>query len=189
MDGLHPHRLLGALLACLVLIVAAPAAAQTVPDGWTSTASQIAVEHWGMNPCHGDITITWNRLPADENAVSTWVNQYRDYGDLAHNTLCEVAFNTRQDWDWPKYCTVLTHEFGHLAGNAHSDDPDDVMFASYIGRNLPECLATSPAGAPAPTAPQRGRPTPAKKRASRSKANRAGTTRHPKRTGSLTRRR
>jgi hypothetical protein len=153
------------------------------------TARQIAVDHWGMDPCAGDVDIAWGKLPADENAVSTWTNQFRDYGDPAHNTLCDVMFNARQDWDWPKLCTVFVHEFGHLAGNTHSDDERNVMFPYYIGRNLPECGAASPAGSRAPTAPRRDRQTPAAKRGSRSKAYRAGTTRHPKRTGSRTRQR
>ena len=166
-----------------------PAARWPIDGAAFQTARQIAVDHWAMDPCSGDVDIAWGMLPADENAVSTWTNQFRDYGDPAHNTLCDVTFNARQDWSWPKLCTVFVHEFGHLAGNAHSDDERDVMFPYYIGRNLPECAAVSPAGSRAPTAPQRDRQTPATKWGSRSKAYRAGTTRHPKRTGSRTRQR
>ena len=185
MDG----RRLGTLLACLAsLIVAVPAAAQTAPDAWMAKARQLADQHWGFDPCQGDITITWGTLPADQSAVSAWLNQYVDYGDPAHNTQCSVTFNTRQDWDWPKFCTVFVHEFGHLAGNPHSDDPDDVMFAYYTGTNLPACKAASPAARQAPIAPRQGHPSPAANPESRSKAYRAGTTRRPKRTGSRTRR-
>jgi Matrixin len=189
MEGVWKRPLLGALLACLTLIIAAPAAAQTTPQSWMDTARQIAEAHWNLDPCHGDVSITWAKLPADQNAVSTWLNQYADYGDPDHNTQCGVTFNTRQDWDWPKFCTVFVHEFGHLAGHAHSDNPDDVMFAYYTGTSVPECEPARPAGYRAPTAPLRGHPSPATKRASRSKAYRAGTTRHPKRTDSRTRRR
>jgi hypothetical protein len=186
MDG----RRIGTLLACLTtLLVAVPAAAQTAPADWLPQARQLADQHWGFDPCQGDVTVTWATLPATQNAVSTWLNPNRDYGDPAHNTQCSVTFNTRQDWDWPKFCTIAIHEFGHLAGNPHSSDPDDVMFAYYVGTNAPECKPASPVAARAPTAPRRGRPSPAAKRASRSKAYRAGTTRRPKRTGSRTRRR
>jgi hypothetical protein len=185
MDG----RRLGTLLACLAsLIVAVPAAAQQAPDAWMAKARRLADQQWGFDPCQGAITTTWGTLPADQNAVSTWLNQHQDYGDPAHNTQCSVTFNTRQDWDWPKFCTIAIHEFGHLAGNPHSDDPNDVMFAYYAGTNVPECDA-SPAVSRAPTAPRRGRPSPAAKRASRSKAYRAGTTRRRARTDSRTRRR
>lgn len=192
----HP---IGALLAYLALALApaaaSAAAAQGAPQRWPTdgpafqTARQVAVAHWGIDPCAGNVALSWGRLPPGENAVAGWTNPFGDYGDGAHNTGCTVVFNTEQDWDWGKLCTIVVHELGHLAGHAHSADPDDVMFADYLGRNLPECASVSPAGSRAPTAPRQGRRTPAKKAASRSKAYRAGTTRHPGRTGSRTRRR
>jgi hypothetical protein len=194
MDG-HCRRTLLAVAAALLTTASTAHAATGPAQRWPidgpafQAARQIAVEHWALDPCHGDVDISWGKLPAAENAESTWTNQYRDYGDPQHNTLCSVTFNARQDWDWPKLCTVFVHEFGHLAGNAHSDDPDDVMFPYYVGTNLPACAQVSPAESRAPTAPRPGRQSPATKRASRSKAYRAGTTRHPKRTGSRTRRR
>jgi Matrixin len=186
----------GALLACLTLALATPAsAAPSAAKRWPvdgpafAAARQIADQHWSMDPCGGDVDVSWGRLPADENAESTWTNQVQDYGDAKDNTLCSVTFNVRQAWDWGKLCTVFVHEFGHLAGNAHSSDPDDVMFAYYIGTDVPQCDAVSPAESQAPTAPRQGRRTPAAKRVFLSKAYHAGTTRHPGRTGSRTRRR
>ena len=49
------------------------------------TARTIAVDHWGMDPCEGDVDISWGELPVDQNAVSTWINPFRDFGDPAHN--------------------------------------------------------------------------------------------------------
>jgi hypothetical protein len=194
MDGFLKKLLLAA--AAVTLLAAPTAAAATTPaQQWPvggpamQQARQIAVAHWGMNPCKGDVTISWARLPVEENATSMWVNPFQDYYDAKDNTLCGVEFNVRQDWDWPKLCTVFVHEFGHLAGNPHSDDPNDVMYAYYTGNNVPECEAVSPAESQAPNAPRQGRQTPAAKRASRSKAYRAGTTRRRARTGSQTRRR
>jgi Matrixin len=195
MEGSWIRGSLGALLAYLAISIApaAAAAANDVPQRWPvngpamQAARQLAIEHWSIDPCHGDVAITWGKLPGDENAESSWTNQFYDYGDPDRNTLCQVTFNPAQDWDWPKLCTVFVHEFGHLAGNAHSSDPNDVMFPYYVGRNLPECERVSPAESQAPTAPRRGHPSPATKRASQSKAYRAGTTRHPKRTGTRSR--
>jgi hypothetical protein len=194
MDGFLKKLLLAA--AAVTLLAAPTAAAATAPaqqwpvDGPAmQQARQIAVAHWGMNPCKGDVTISWGTLPVEENATSMWVNPFQDYYDAKDNTLCSVEFNVRQDWDWPKLCTVFVHEFGHLAGNPHSDDPNDVMYAYYTGNNVPECEAVSPAESQAPNAPRQGRRTPAAKRASRSKAYHAGTTRRRARTGSQTRRR
>ena len=194
MDGLRKTLVLAATL--LTTSGAAPAAhAATPAKQWPvagpamQQARAIAIQHWGMNPCKGDVTISWAKLPADTNATSTWVNPFHDFGDPQNNSLCSVAFNVSQDWDWPKLCSVFVHEFGHLAGNPHSDDPDDVMFAYYTGTNVPACEAVSPAAYQAPNAPRPSRQTPAAKRASRSKAYRAGTTRRPKRPGSRTRQR
>jgi Matrixin len=196
MDGTRRSRLLAALAATLLAAAptaraASPGPAQQWPVGGPAMqqARAIAVAHWGLDPCGGDVDVSWGSLPADENANSVWTNPYQDYGDAKDNTLCSVTFNTRQDWDWDKLCTVFVHEFGHLAGNPHSSDPDDVMFPYYIGTNVPACEAVSPAAFPAPTAPRQGRPSPAAKRASRSKAYRAGTTRRQARPGSPTRRR
>jgi Matrixin len=194
MDGLRRTLVIAAAL--LTLSAVAPAAQAATPaQQWPvngpamQQARAIAVEHWGMNPCEGDVTITWEKLAADSNANSTWVNPFQDYFDPKDNSLCTVAFNVSQDWDWPKLCSVFVHEFGHLAGFPHSDDPNDVMFAYYNGTNVPACEAVSPAAFQAPTAPRQGRQSPAAKRASRSKAYRAGTTRRPERPGSQTRRR
>jgi hypothetical protein len=194
MDG-RSRRTLLAVIVALLAFASTAHAATSADKRWPvdgpafQTARAIAVEQWGMDPCHGDVDVSWGKLPIEQNAVSTWVNQYQDYGDPAHNTLCGVVFNTKQDWDWPKLCTVFVHEFGHLAGHEHSEDPHDVMFAYYDGENLAACVATSPAGGPAPTAPRRDRQSPATKQASRSKAYRAGTTRRPKQTGSRSRQR
>jgi hypothetical protein len=199
MDGTWIRHPIGALFAYLALALApvtaahATVAGQSPQQRWPiggpalQAARAVAVDHWGMTPCAGEVDISWGTLPADENATSTWTNQFQDYGDPKDNTVCSVTLNAGQDWDWPKLCTVFAHEFGHLAGNMHSPDPNDVMFAYYIGKPLPACAALTPVESRAPTAPRRGRPTPAKKAASRSKAYRAGTTRHPKRTGSRTR--
>ena len=188
MDGTWTRA---ALVALLTLIAATPAAAKPAPDRWIQQARQIADAHWGMDPCGGDVAIAWGKLPVAENARSTWTNQFQDYGDPEHNTLCDVVFNSRQDWDWPKLCTIFMHEFGHLAGFDHSTDPGDVMFADYTGENAPECTksSVSPAGSRAPSAPRQGHPRPQAQRVFLSKAYRAGTTRHRARPGSRTRRR
>ena len=194
MDGTWTRAALAALLA-LTIAPAAARAAQRPEQRWPidgpamQQARQLATQHWGMNPCQGDVDISWGQLPVAENARSTWTNQFADYGDPEHNTLCDVVFNTRQDWDWPKLCTVFMHEFGHLAGHEHSEDPDDVMFAYYTGENAPGCESVSPAGSRAPTAPRQGRQRPQAQRVFLSKAYHAGTTRHPKRPDSRTRQR
>jgi Matrixin len=46
---------------------------------------------------------------------------------------CRILLNRRWADEMPRAmrCTLVFHEFGHLAGREHSDDPDSIMYASY----------------------------------------------------------
>lgn len=104
-------RLLAALIVTLML--AAPAPAQA---GWRiDRAKAIAAKVW-QNPCHGKVTIRW--APLAEGAASASV------------ALCRITFDDRYRLDWPPFCTLMIHEYGHLAGVAHSPNPRSVMFAT-----------------------------------------------------------
>jgi hypothetical protein len=51
----------------------------------------------------------------------------------ADEQRCRILLNRRWIDELPRAmrCTLVFHEFGHLAGREHSDDPDSVMYASY----------------------------------------------------------
>lgn len=165
MDGLLPiplraRRALATvlLLTAALLTCAGPAAADPA-ERWPAdgpaiqTAMAIAVDQWGFPPCHGDVEIGWwDELDRTLDARATWANDAGAYAAPLSNTSCEIALNPWGQWDWPKLCTVLVHEVGHLDGHDHVDDDQDVMRASYL-RPLPACAATpEPApdvGAPA----------------------------------------
>src|SRR3954471_16098394 len=156
-------RRVAGTVACALAVagaVAAPAAAQDAaapPDtafGPTTeamqTATQIAVAHWGGTPCGGQITVTWSTLPESYNAQSTWSVPGTDaYAHPESNTNCSITFNPVAEFDWPKFCTVVVHEYGHLMGHDHSPDANDVM-AAYYSDPLAECAAVGPDGAPVP---------------------------------------
>ena len=36
------------------------------------------------------------------------------------NVQCRIVFNRLIAYDWARFCTVLVHEYGHLAGRAHT---------------------------------------------------------------------
>ena len=104
------------------------------------------------------------------NARSQWMSY--DVHNPATFTQCSITYNLDVDWDWPKLCTVIEHELGHLAGHDHVDDPHDVMSPYYV-YPTPECAASAsaPAAAPAPaTTAEAPAVTPAASKATTKKA-------------------
>ena len=143
-----------ALLAIAMLPAAAHAAASVpVPasDALTSSAHALAVARWGVEPCGGQVAVTWAHMGAGINARSTWMSV--DIHDPSTYSQCSIAYNLDVDWDWPKLCTVVEHELGHLAGHEHVNDPHNVMSPYYIFPS-PECATAQPGAqaAPAPVA-------------------------------------
>jgi hypothetical protein len=147
------------LLCFLVAIALLPAAAQAdvglpqvpVPasDALASAAHGLAVAHWGVDPCGGQVTVAWAHMGAGINARSQWMSN--DIHNAATYSQCSITYNLDVDWDWPKLCTVIEHELGHLAGHEHVSDPHDVMSPYYVYAS-PECAAgaSAPAALPAP---------------------------------------
>jgi hypothetical protein len=185
------------LLSLLIAIAILPAVAQAdsglpqlpVPasDALTSTAHALAVAHWGVDPCAGQVTVTWAHMGAGINARSTWMSY--DIHNPATYSQCAISYNLDVDWDWPKLCTVIEHELGHLAGHDHVDNPHDVMSPYYV-YPTPECAAGGgPASAPAPVktaeapavAPAASKATTTtKKKAKRKASRRKASTRSAK---------
>ena len=179
--------MLARVIACAFLVLAAaPAAALAdsepppvpVPaaDALMATAHSFAVAHWGMDPCGGQVTTTWNHMGEGINARSQWMSV--DAHDPSTYSECSITYNLDVDWDWPKLCTVVEHELGHLSGHDHVDDPHDVMSPYYV-YPTPECAAaTAQVTPPAPeAAPQSGtsshRASSTKRKAKRRRATAA----------------
>lgn len=79
-------------------------------------------------------------------------------------------------WDESKpvgACTIIVHEWGHLLGHGHSDDPNNVM-AETPNRPPPECARLN--GSP------RGTGADGSRARCRSRGRRLGRTRRPART-------
>jgi hypothetical protein len=178
MDGTRKSRttthLLGRRAASLVLAAgallgASPAHADPAVDFAPGapayeTSAQIAQARWGVNPCGGQIAIVWMSLAPSTNATSTWSNPVGQYDAPEQNTTCQVTFNKDLAWDFTRFCSILVHEYGHLAGKPHVEDHADVMYA-YYEAPVAECVAAAPAQpAPAPpaiAAPPAAEPMPA----------------------------
>jgi hypothetical protein len=133
-------------------------------DGYAMAgARRIAVGYWGVDPCGGSVTLTWEIQAPTVNALSSWRNPDAAYGNPQQNTACSVAFNSLQGFDWPMLCTVFVHEFGHLAGHAHVIDPTNVMSPIYL-QPISQCQTPptppTPPAAAAATAPAQTRQQP-----------------------------
>jgi hypothetical protein len=144
-----------ALLAIAMVPAAAHAATAAVPvpasEALTTSAHALAVARWGVEPCGGQVAVTWAHMGAGVNARSQWMSV--DVHDPSTYSQCSITYNLDIDWDWPKLCTVIEHELGHLAGHDHVDDPHNVMSPYYVFPT-PECAAgqLGVAAAPAPVA-------------------------------------
>jgi hypothetical protein len=133
------------------------------------TAIGLAKAHWGTNPCGGNVTIVWSQLDPSINAQSAWTNPRSAYDNPDLNTDCTVTFNPVADFDWPKFCTVTVHEYGHLSGKPHVNDSNDVM-SPYYTKPVPECTAPANTPAqfqPAAPAPQVSAPAPVASKAAK----------------------
>lgn len=156
-----PLRALTAAVAALVLLALAAGPASAASSFHTggpefARAVGVAQAHWGSLPCGGQIAFGWRSESRSVNATSYW-----SLGPFGA-TNCEVVFNREAGMDWVKFCTVLTHELGHLHGHDHAPGRDDLMSAIYSG-DLPACAAAGPAPPPPPAVPPAAPPAPAAK--------------------------
>jgi hypothetical protein len=168
---------LARLIACAALaLVAVPAAAQAqddppaipVPaaDALMTTAHSFAVARWGTEPCGGQVTTTWSHMGSGINARSQWMSI--DSHDPSTYSECSITYNLDIDWDWPKLCTVVEHELGHLSGHDHVDDPHNVMSPYYVYAT-PECEASTSQVTPAPAPESAPRSATSSRRATSTK--------------------
>jgi hypothetical protein len=107
-------------------------------------AQTLAVAHWGWAPCGGQVSIVWRRQAGDINAMSVWTTAGTDpYADPADNQDCVIELNPVASWSWPKLCTVIVHEYGHLTGHDHDPRTGRLMSPLYT-TPLPECATAEP---------------------------------------------
>src|SRR3954454_21789322 len=116
------------------------------------SAQQLAKQHWGTDPCGGNVEIVWSGLASDINAQSSWTNPTSAYDNPSQNGDCKITFNPGAEYDWPKFCTVTVHEYGHLSGRPPDNNDEDVMSRYYV-KPVPECKTAEPGAAPVTAAP------------------------------------
>lgn len=114
-------------------------------------ALSLGEQHWGTTPCSGQFAVAWTAQSPQVNAVSRWSNPFDAYLQPTLNADCSIELNPSATWDWPKFCTVMVHEIGHLDGQPHVDDPNNVMSPVYT-RPVAECTVHADPQAPEPIA-------------------------------------
>jgi hypothetical protein len=145
------------MIPLAILSAASPGHADDVPPATRfavgspamAVAQQIAQANWGMDACGGQVAIEWGTDDANINARSFWANPVSSYDNADLNTQCRIVFNATMTFSWPKFCTVLVHEYGHLTGHPHTTDGPDVMSPIYRAP-LPACTTADPSAPPAP---------------------------------------
>ena len=174
---LNRHALVAALLCAAALIAgclavggsvsaSATSATPRIPDDqgappaarWPADspsmklARELAERHFGAAPCSGAVTVQWTALESGTNATASWRNPTDAWSNAAKNFDCTIDFNTGADYDWPKLCSVMAHEIGHLLGRQHVDVATDLMAPLY-NEPLPVCAQTADPAAPPPPPP------------------------------------
>ena len=137
----------GSVVAKAAQAEGSPGGDQRYPVGGAAmeAARSIAVAHWNANPCGGAYTLTWTPLDAGTNATASWRNPTDAWNNAGANFDCRIDINPQADYDFPKLCTVLTHEIGHLLGQQHDPNAGQLMSA-YYSTPLPACQTAEPAG-------------------------------------------
>jgi predicted Zn-dependent protease len=98
----------------------------------TAAARTVASEYWRAEACGSQVQVRWIAMRTKMNAISSWISAGSQYEHPELNQDCRIAFNSNQLWTWPKFCAVMVHEYGHLLGHAHQDDPADVMYPFFV---------------------------------------------------------
>ena len=115
-----------------MLVIALPVSAASA-DWQVERGQAIAAKVWN-DPCAGQVTITYG-VPPDP-AWMGWAEPWR----------CAVILSSTRRFTWMPLCSLLVHEYGHLAGYrdpanladpTHSADPESIMFPFV--RTNPDC--------------------------------------------------
>ena len=93
-----------------------------------ATYLAIAASVWGPTPCGPQPQVSYTALTDPRYAALAIVDECR----------IEVDSPSNADFDGPMRCSFILHEYGHLVGMQHSDNPRSIM-QPLIMRPDPRC--------------------------------------------------
>jgi len=121
-----PRLYIWAAVACSALTAATAQA--RVPRAELHDALAVAAQKWGA-VCTAPPTAHLRGLRSDTLGMATWDGMWDVPSDERDG--CRILLNSHKGWDWDRLCTTVVHEWGHLAGHGHSDEPGSPMDPSY----------------------------------------------------------
>jgi hypothetical protein len=150
-------------LILLTLVLTIPIAANA--SSRVLAAQTVAYQKWGTVCGGSPVTVRHGAIPSDRVAQATY-----NYGSLGPDNSagyynCRIVVGLKLTLVWSDFCTMLVHEYGHLAGwraplgqeymrqapdgtfsidHLHSRNPRSLMFARLINV-YPRCKGRQPA--------------------------------------------
>lgn len=117
-------------IAAAALLLVAPAEAQAARMTTFVQAQQVAASYFPP-PC-GPVVLHWTDTRTDGTLVHAQDGS-SEWGAFALREQCRVVFSFGS-WRWTGWniCTIMVHEYGHLAGFQHSDALRSIMFPGPI---------------------------------------------------------
>lgn len=117
---------LGALVAVVLLLIAAPATARQFDR--TKEAVKVANRVWNF-PCQGKVL---TKLGSFKESTAYGFAYFEAGYTNCVVILNEIYFKKGQS-SYEVFCTVILHEYGHLAGVKHSSNMKSIMYPTYRG--------------------------------------------------------
>ncbi len=114
-------RVVTLLFIALVALVPATASAATFGPAGTERGLKLAERAFGVPACGRPVV-----------AYASFAGPHLLSG--ADEERCRILINADLAKDMPRdmVCTLVAHEWGHLAGRSHSKDRRSIMYADYV---------------------------------------------------------
>jgi hypothetical protein len=117
-------------------------------------ALESAYQLWGVEPCGGRYRVELITLPPNVRGHASWREPATSFG--AFTTLsgtwtdCVIQLPAAA-WtaegvasEWPDACSVVLHDWGHLTGHPHSDEPGEPPEPPGMTREQLEIMRGAP---------------------------------------------